>query len=252
MGGIYSDFDAHLRKTGVAKTSHFDVMIPIIPGLMDSNWRFAGYVSELNMRCESAELPGRQLVSNDSRVYGPTYKTPYQSTYQELTLNFLESDNFLIRDVFEMWIDSIFDSGSNTLNYPDDYRVDVTLTQYSMTMPHNTPLGEFLKIPPDEVNRRYGPPPDHTLPPIAIWKLVKAFPTAVNQMPLSWSEDGFHRVAVTLAYEYYEISKDGAPKTRYSKPPDAPRKPGLIDSLLEKIKSGPAGIIGSLKGKIGF
>lgn len=250
MGGFYEDFYANLSKTGVAKTSHFDVMIPLIPGLMDSNWRFAGYVSELNMRCESTELPGRQLVSNDSRVYGPTYKTPYQSTYQELTLNFLESDNFLVRDVFEMWIDSIFDSATNALRYPNDYRVDVTLIQYAMTVPPYSNQAELKKA-----FRPFGDDKPPSLPPIAIWKLVHAFPTAVNQMPVSWSEDGFHRVAVTLAYEYYEISKDGAPRKRYKKPPDTPdtpRTPGIIATLGDAVRSGPAGIISGIRGKFGI
>ncbi len=223
MAGNYQNFLASIRDTGVAKTANFQLSIPQVPGILLT--RFGGYDRLLALRCEATELPGRQLVSNDSRTYGPTYKTPYQSLYQELTLNFLETGDFFIRDFFETWMNNIFNSLTNLLNYPRNYRADVSLTQYDVFSTASKPSakGEL--------------PPDASLDTIATWHIIDAFPTAVNQMPLAWSEDGLHRVTVTLAYEYYLLSKPERPQPQIST--GAPKAPegSSGDSFLGIIRN---------------
>jgi hypothetical protein len=157
---------------------------------LDKKNKFSDMDKLLGLRCEATELPGRQIISNDSKVYGPTYKTPYQSLYQEITLNFIETSSFLIRDFFEQWLSNIFNPTTNMLAYPDDYRFEVSLKQYET----------FL----DDVNN-----PSASLVATAKWRLYNSFPTAVNQMPVAWAEDGLHRVTVTLAYEWYTLSTGG-------------------------------------------
>ena len=36
-------------------------------------------------------------------------------------------------------------------------------------------------------------------------KLIDAFPISVAPMPLSWGEDGFHRLTTQFAYTKYEV-----------------------------------------------
>lgn len=187
MAGLFHEFLAHLTTTGVAKSSHFQVSIPKVPKGLDGG----GSASRLlAMRCEATELPGRQLVTQDNRVYGPIYKTPYQSLYQDITLTFLETGDFFIRRYFELWLDTIFNSTNNRLEYPAAYYADMSMTQFDMTVKKGT----------------------SELRQIAVWHLVNAFPVAVNQMPVAWTEDGFHRVSVTFAYEYYELLRPLDPR----------------------------------------
>lgn len=203
MAGLYHEFLAHLKNTGIAKSSHFQVSIPVAPKGVDATFATTGRL--LSMRCETTELPGRQLVTQDNRIYGPLYKTPYQSLYQEITLNFLETSDFFIRRYFEAWIDVIFNVVTNRLAYPNTYRSDITLTQFDVVPMKDTA----------------------TLATIANWHLVGAFPTAVNQMPVSWTEDGLHRVTVTLAYEYYLMSRPSQPKPQLTqKSPTTPIRKG--------------------------
>jgi len=191
MAGQYSEFLSYINRYGVAKTSHFDLMIPrVLTGKVNDRFFFVNKVMAL--RCEATELPGRQIISNDSKVYGPTYKTPYQSIYQEITLNFVETTDFLIRDFFEQWMSGIFNPTNNRLAYPDVYRYDVDLIQYDAAV--------------DTTNDTRA-----SLHPSATWKLYNSFPTAVNQMPVAWAEDGLHRVTVTLAYEWYILSAGQSP-----------------------------------------
>jgi len=201
MAGIFHEFLSHLKGTGLAKSSHFQVFIPLAPRDLDKtvlNGR------TLSFRCESAELPGRQLVTQDSRIYGPVYKTPYQSVYQDITLTFLETGDFFVRRFFETWMNIIFNSVTNTMAYPNEYRSDILITQYDMSLPSEGA---------------------DSLATIATWQLVSAFPTAVNQMPVAWTEDGFHRVSVTLAYEFYVITRPQKPAENINeKAPTSPKQ----------------------------
>lgn len=215
MAGFLNEFLAHLKTTGVAKTANFQLNLSSLPvGRKGLPTRFAGYAKVLAFRCEATELPGRQLVTNDTKIYGPTYKTPYQSLYQEITLTFLETSVFFIRDFFEAWMDGIYDSATNQLNYPDNYQIPVSLTQYDQVAPGGAQPAQ--------------PTPDLTK--IATWHLYHAFPTAVNQMPLAWSEDGLHRVSVTLAYQYYTIEKPTIPPKKI----ETQQKPANQGSVIVK------------------
>ena len=185
MAGQYSEFISYLNKYGVAKTSHFELIVPrVLTGKNFDRFYFVNKV--MAFRCETTEFPGRQILANDSKIYGPTYKTPYQSVYQEITLNFLETTDFLIRDFFEQWMSGIYNPKNNRLAYPDVYRYDIDLVQYDAAV--------------DTTNNRLA-----SLVPTATWRMFSSFPTAVNQMPVAWTEDGLHRVSVTMAYEWYTL-----------------------------------------------
>jgi len=204
MAGLYHEFLAHIRSTGVSKTSHFQAMIPVI---LTAPGSAAQTGQTLSLRCESTELPGRQLVTQDNRIYGPIYKTPYQSSYQEITLNFLETQDMFIRKYFELWLDLIYTSASNRLAYPNSYRADILITQFDIS-PQQAPITEDQPLSNQAPTR----PLLSTLAPLLTWNLISCFPTAVNQMPVSWTEDGFHRVPVTMAYEYYILTEPTQPK----------------------------------------
>ncbi len=42
----------------------------------------------LALQCESAEFPGRTFQTADVKIYGPTFKVPYQSMYGDTNLTF--------------------------------------------------------------------------------------------------------------------------------------------------------------------
>ena len=97
MAGNISDFLSHIKDRGIAKTSHFDVRIwPVDVGFPSPD------ISQLlTLRCETAELPGRQIVTTDNKIYGPIYKVPYQTLYSEITMTFVDTAELDIRKFFE-------------------------------------------------------------------------------------------------------------------------------------------------------
>lgn len=175
MAGSISDFLASLSKTGVSKTSHFDVLLTAADQDM-------GRV--LAFRCEAAEIPGRQLATIDNKIYGPVYKTPIQSVYAEMTMRFIETARLDIRVFFENWMNSIWDSDKNRLRYPDSWTREIQVIQYDMIA--NSPKSSNLNK-------------------VLTCRLIDAFPININQMPTDWSDDGFHRINVTFAYRKYSL-----------------------------------------------
>jgi hypothetical protein len=132
----------------------------------------------LSLQCDSAELPGKTLQTADVKIYGPTFKLPYQKQFNDTTLSFICTNDFYERKLFEVWLDSIMSPYTNNLRYQNDqetkYTADIRVLQYD----------DFIKQ-------------------IYAVNLVNAFPIGVASQPLSWSDDGFHRLSVQFAYSYY-------------------------------------------------
>lgn len=138
----------------------------------------------LALQCESAELPGKTLQTADVKIYGPTFKVPYQSQYTDTTLTFLCTNEFYERKLFDRWIESIMPTDTNNLRFPKDeetrYMTNIKIIQYD----------EFIKQ-------------------IYAVELIDAFPIGVSSQQLSWSDDGVHRLSVQFAYQKYKTIYDG-------------------------------------------
>jgi hypothetical protein len=139
----------------------------------------------LALQCESAELPGRTLLTSEAKIYGPIFKVPYQMQYADMNLTFLCTNEFYERKLFEKWIDSIMPSDTNNLRFPKDdvsrYLTNIKVIQYD----------DFIKQ-------------------IYAVELIDAFPIGISPQQVSWSEDNFHRLTVQFAYQKYRVVYDGS------------------------------------------
>lgn len=166
-----SEFHSNINsKNGLAKPSLFEVIIPLIQ---------SGVSRSLSLQCESAELTGKALQSHDQKIYGPTFKVPYQTSYQEITLTFLCTNEFYERQFFESWIRSIMSTTTNNLRFAKEpgsgYLTDILILQYN------------------EAGQK-----------IMEMKLYDAFPISIGSQALAWTEDGFHRLPVQFTFIRYE------------------------------------------------
>ena len=204
-------------KEGLAKPSRFEVILPIPPYINQFvgnsvlekiinlgntlSASIANLLSRSNqspqsttanptlsrylaLQCESAELPGKTLQAADVKIYGPTFKVPYQTQYGETTLTFLCTNDFYERKLFEKWMESIMPTDTNNLRYPKGsdtrYLTNIKIIQYD----------EFVKQ-------------------IYAVEMIDAFPVGVASQPLAWSEEGFHRLSVQFSYQKYKVIYDG-------------------------------------------
>ena len=201
-------------KDGLARPSRYEVILPIpsyidkfisssalekffnipnniIAELTTGNGRDETKTSNpalsryLALQCESAELPGKTLLTQDVKIYGPGFKVPYQTQYTETTLTFVCTNEFYERKLFERWMEAIMPTDTNNLRYSKDeqtrYMTNIQIIQYD----------DFIKK-------------------IFIIELLDAFPISIASQPLSWSEEGFHRVSVQFTYQKYRVVYSGS------------------------------------------
>ncbi len=69
----------------------------------------------LALQCETAELPGKTLQTADVKIYGPSFKVPYQTQYTDSTFTFLCTNDFYERKLFDRWMEAIHPSDTNNL-----------------------------------------------------------------------------------------------------------------------------------------
>jgi hypothetical protein len=149
-------------------------------GMKSANPAMSRYLA---LQCETAEIPGKTLQTDDVKIYGPTFKVPYQTQYGDTSFTFICTNDFYERKLFERWLEAIMPTDTNNLRYPmgqnSQYMTEITIKQYN-----------------DDVKQIYGV------------KLIEAFPIGVAAQPLSWAEEGFHRLTVQFAYRRYEVIPD--------------------------------------------
>ena len=152
------------------------------PNSKSSNPSITRYLA---LQCETAELPGKTLTTADVKVYGPTFKVPYQAQFGDITLSFLCTNEFYERKLFERWIEAIMPMDTNNMRFAKDegtrYLTNIRIIQYD----------DFIKR-------------------IFVVELIDAFPIGIAGQSLSWSDDGFHRLGVQFAYQKYRVVYDGS------------------------------------------
>ena len=138
----------------------------------------------LALQCEAAELPGKTMTTADVKIYGPTFKVPYQTQYSDTSLTFLCTNEFYERKLFDRWMEAIHPTDTNNLRYPKGdksrYLTNIKIIQYD----------DFVKQ-------------------IYAVELIDAFPIGVAPQTLSWADDGFHRLSISFAYQKYRTIYEG-------------------------------------------
>lgn len=176
-----SDFYAYSNAfDGLAKSARFAVRI--VPSGTDSLLARLGYgniMRQFTYLCESAEFPGRGFLSYDMRYYGPNFKSPYKSEYQETAMTFLCRSKSFERQFFDDWMEVINPTTTFDFNYRDSYKCEIQMFQFG-EKPATSSKTESIAT--------------------YAWTLHEAFPILVNPQPVTWADDNFQRLAISFTY----------------------------------------------------
>ena len=190
LNDILSTFHS---EDGYAVPNRFEVLITRPKGSASEN-------RQVSMRCESVNLPGRNLNSTtDSNIYGPTREIVNGVTYAEdITMTFQASSGLEERVFFEEWQALAFDERSWNVGYYNDYISTVD-----------------IYILDRQDNRRFG------------LKLHEAFPKTINATDLSQSANNeLVKIVVTFSFRYWttlDINR---------------QRPSLTDKIFDTITTG--------------
>lgn len=194
-------FSAQLGKNSVSKASHFDVTFSLPnklgfsffgngpSGVLDSINSAQNLLkaSELTLRANAVELPGRTVQSTAFRSYGVERQFGYTALYEPISITFLLSEDLRERDLFLEWQDTILGNHRKKnvaeftdfdVGYYDDYVADIVIKKYSET---------------NKVTNRV--------------TLVEAYPKSINSISMAHSSDELMSCTIQFQYRYYkEIS----------------------------------------------
>ena len=79
----------------------------------------------LNLTCESINLPGRQIETNDYSMYRNTIKMPSGYMNDEVNITFRLTEDYYAKEVFDKWQLSIFDQKNYLVGFFNDYVADM-------------------------------------------------------------------------------------------------------------------------------
>ena len=185
-----ADIKANLLRP--ALTSHFEVEIPVPPGLQGSpGFLPASSQHKLNMMCSEAVLPGSQLatieIMNDFQ--GVTERHAYRRQFdQSIDLTFyVDAGSYIPIKFFEKWISLAMseDSDNQMMNenysyraaYPDVYTA-TGLTVRKFERDHKSQIE---------------------------YEFVKSFPLAITSMPVSYEASSLLKCSVQMTYIRYVL-----------------------------------------------
>ena len=113
---------------GLAKSCRFVVRIN---GLNNITSGAKSIIPDFQYLCETADLPGRGFVSADIRYYGPNFKMPVQTQYEDINFTFLCRNQSLEREFFDDWMDYMNPNTSFDFKYRDQYSTTIDVFQIS-------------------------------------------------------------------------------------------------------------------------
>lgn len=204
-----NQFKSKFLKAGVMRTDRFYMTINA-PNVLTPQ---ATTQVEIPFAAEATTLPGVMLATSEVARYGygATLKNPYRPIFVDLNVSFISDGGRKIYDFFYDWINSIVkgdgtgDMHYNKLDdrkfrksdllayeveYRDNYKTDITITTV------------------DETNRS-----------IVIIRLYNAFPIALGDVPVSWSNSNdYMRIPVTFTYSNWSRDEIKIDQGAFTKP----------------------------------
>lgn len=138
---------------------------------------------DLPYLCESAEMPGRAFETVNNRYYGPSFKMPYQTTYEDINLSFICRSKSHERQFFDDWMNIINPNENYNYNYRKNYSCDINVFLFSDSKIESGVAGSGTNM-----HVQY------------YFKLHDAFPVLVNPQPITWADSEFLRLGVSFTY----------------------------------------------------
>jgi len=190
------DFDAIANRYGsLAKSARFIARIMPVGELVQRISARNPAVRDMMYLCEAAEYPGRGFMNVDLRYYGPSFKLPYQSAYEDINLTFICRNEGYERQFFDDWMQQINPTGTFDFGYRDDYRADIQIFQLTDYAQNAFTPGIYGGNP----FFLGGEPPKSSYS----YTLLNSFPVLVNPQQVTWADDQFLRLGITFTYQWW-------------------------------------------------
>jgi hypothetical protein len=194
-----SEFNADIAKSSIAYTSHFEGWIVAGPGSFNPRsgiqanvLRSSGLANGMRFRIESVNMPGRTLTTLDQNYHGPVRSIPYRYTQQPVTMTVILSKDMREREVFMRWQDFFVGNARNNIG-------NASITAPFDTRYYHDGIGTIKIL---QMSYADGPNSQNEMEIQTEVTLVEAYPISVNDIGMSWGDDGYAKLQVEIKYRY--------------------------------------------------
>lgn len=150
-------------ERGVARKNRFRILIPSLR-------RHAFYAKAVN-------LPSVSIGAPPVRHYAPAKKAAVDVIYEDLNLEFYIDRQYNVRSIFQDWHDRIYNVGTGTFAFRDDYTEDIII----------------------DIE-------DETGTIVSKGTIIEAYPMVIGDVAFSMdSENEINTFPVTFTYNYYRL-----------------------------------------------
>lgn len=182
-----SAFSGAKQDYVIAPSNYFEVQFMDLPRAFNRVFKPGSEIQKqlanqsfenMRFRCHQADLPSKNITSQQRQLLGPVRQMPFGATYNVMMLDFIETPRFNIRAFFDAWLDLLEASHNDYLN---EYYDDIIMPEVRVVM--YTRDGQK----------------------VAQWVLKDVFPTNINQSSVAWENtDSTLMVGVELMYHKWE------------------------------------------------
>jgi len=163
-------FKAVISPTDFARPALFNVLVSTPSGV-------APLIPVSPFLVRAASLPGSTMGEVAIPYGGRVVKIAGERAYGDWGITVMNDEGFIMRRALESWIEKMNGRVSNFRSFPNEYKVDLTINQFS----------------------KKGPP-------ISVIKMVGCFPTALGDIGVDWgSANAIEEYSVTWAYDYWDV-----------------------------------------------
>ena len=170
MAFSVSNFRAKGMPGGGARPNLFDVMI--------SGVSAASIPANHNFLCKIATIPPSTMGVVEVPYFGRMVKVPGNRTFDNLSVTFLNDEDFAIRNAMELWMNKMNSHVGNFSENPSGLHGELDVYQHGRDGSYEIGGGG--------------------------WHFTNIFPVALGEIALDWgSNDAIEEFTVDFAYDYW-------------------------------------------------
>jgi len=124
------NFISQIKSGGLARTNRFTVQFELPPTVRKS--KGSNNLRKILLFCDSAQLPGINLSTTQSRIFGEFREMPYERLFDPVSLSFYVDSEMLVKVLLDDWINSIQDTYTRDFNYYKDYTTSMVINVYDV------------------------------------------------------------------------------------------------------------------------
>tara|TARA_R100001594_G_scaffold22139_1_gene42838 strand:+ start:2452 stop:3081 length:630 start_codon:yes stop_codon:yes gene_type:complete len=183
---------------GGARPNLFEVEIPSFPESAGSNtWRTGDNqeADTFKFLCKAAQLPASNLTPVEIPFRGRILKVAGDRTFDTWTITVINDENFLIRNAFETWIQSMGKNSNATgATDPNSYMTYALVHQLG----RGADVGPSASGASESINGT-------AITPLKTYTFFDIFPTTISAIDLSYENaDAIEEYTVDFQVQYWE------------------------------------------------